>query len=132
MWHASHQYEPGQLETGNAYSVDCRSLLLPIPVLGLRVRMGRMSILVSCPFLCACNFNNVSNPVPLYRALKTRRAKPLKKNESIENVRLHNCCVVNPQKDGLYTMYFLFDDDHRQAHGAEVNETWHDAIISLA
>ncbi len=52
--------------------------------------------------------------------------------ESIENFRLHNCCVVNPQKDGLYTMYFLCDEDHRQANGAEVNETWHDAIVSVA
>jgi len=44
--------------------------------------------------------------------------------DSMENFKLPNCCVVNPQKDGLYTMYFLAD----RAPGAEVNETWHDAI----
>ena len=50
--------------------------------------------------------------------------------ESIANFKLQNCCVLNPQKDGLYTMYFLAYHDHR-APGAEVNETWHYAI-SLA
>ena len=30
---------------------------------------------------------------------------------------LHNCIMVNPQKDGLYTMFYIAD--------GSCNETWH-------
>jgi hypothetical protein len=46
---------------------------------------------------------------------------------SFKNIfKLNNCITVNPQKDGLYTMFYVSDSDH--APGAEVNETWHDAV----
>lgn len=38
--------------------------------------------------------------------------------------KLHNCVQANPQKNGLYTMFYL--DDNDRSADAIVNETWHD------
>ena len=38
--------------------------------------------------------------------------------EFISTFRLHNCIMVNPQPDGLYTMFHVGD--------GTCNETWHD------
>lgn len=43
-----------------------------------------------------------------------------------DDFKLSNCVVANPQKDGLYTMFFLSDYDHTPH--APVNETWHDVV----